>query len=230
MNRPCIIAASRPWYKGIEQRLADKLERPFILVQEKDALEASWLAQINPEYLFCLHWSWMIPKAIWEQYETIIFHMTDVPYGRGGSPLQNLISRGHSDTVLSALRCSSGLDDGPVYLKEPLSLAGSAEEIFLRAIPVMEKMIEQIINEKIQPHPQSGEIVVFKRRTREESNIANITDIQKLYDHIRMLDADGYPRAFSCRGSFRFEFSNATLHNGRLAANVNITLAETKEK
>ncbi len=56
--------------------------------------------------------------------------MTDLPYGRGGSPLQNLIQRGHTSTMLTALRCGAGLDTGDVYLKQPLSLHGSAEEIF----------------------------------------------------------------------------------------------------
>ncbi len=27
------------------------------------------------------------------KFECVCFHMTDVPYGRGGSPLQNLIIR-----------------------------------------------------------------------------------------------------------------------------------------
>jgi len=37
---------------------------------------------------------WIILKEIFENYEIILFHMTDLPYGRGGSPLQNLIVRG----------------------------------------------------------------------------------------------------------------------------------------
>ena len=58
--------------------------------------------------------------------------MTDLPYGRGGSPLQNLIIRGHRDTQLTALKCEENVDEGPVYAKTPLSLSGSAEEILAR--------------------------------------------------------------------------------------------------
>ena len=63
----------------------------------------------------------------------MIFHITDLPYGRGGSPLQNLIERGYSSTKLTALRCTADLDAGPIYSQEVLNLAGTAEEIFLRA-------------------------------------------------------------------------------------------------
>ena len=44
--------------------------------------------------------------------------MTDLPYGRGGSPLQNLIINGHKETMMSALRCVQELDAGPIYLKK----------------------------------------------------------------------------------------------------------------
>ena len=94
---------------------------------------------------------------------TVIFHMTDLPYGRGGSPLQNLIQRGCTSTMISALRCEAGLDMGDIYLKQSLSLLGSTEEIFLGADEVMEVMIEKIVREEHIAMPQEGEAVLFSR-------------------------------------------------------------------
>jgi methionyl-tRNA formyltransferase len=54
-----------------------------------------------------------------------------LPYGRGGSPLQNLIDLGHKDTFVSALKMTEELDAGAIYLKKPLSLEGLAEEIYM---------------------------------------------------------------------------------------------------
>ena len=45
--------------------------------------------------------------------------MTDLPYGRGGSPLQNLIKKNHKSTMLSAIECQDNLDSGDIYLKNP---------------------------------------------------------------------------------------------------------------
>lgn len=59
--------------------------------------------------------------------------MTDVPYGRGGSPLQNLILAGHADTQLTALKMVEEMDAGPVYAKRPLSLEGKAQDIYEKA-------------------------------------------------------------------------------------------------
>ena len=149
--------------------------------------------------------------------------MTDLPYGRGGSPLQNLIMRGHTETVISALKVEEGIDTGPIYLKKSLSLAGTAEEIFLRAGQIILKMIEEIIKNKIIPVTQEGEVTVFTRRTPNESNIQNIADMETLYNHIRMLDAETYPKAFIETNFLKFEFSRASLKIDGIIADVKIT-------
>ena len=67
--------------------------------------------------------------------------MTDLPYGRGGSPLQNLIIRGGKTTKLFAFRMTEEFDARPNYLKRNLSLEGTAREIFIRANYLSAKMI-----------------------------------------------------------------------------------------
>jgi methionyl-tRNA formyltransferase len=135
--------------------------------------------------------------------------MTDLPYGRGGSPLQNLIVRGHTETKISALRVVKELDAGSIYLKKDLSLSGSADEIFNRANTAIEGMISEIISKNIEPKPQEGEIVKFKRRKPEDGNIGELEDLEKAFDYIRMLDAEGYPHAFIETANLKFEFTNA---------------------
>lgn len=175
-------------------------------------------------YFFFLHWSQKVPQQILDACECVCFHMTDVPYGRGGSPLQNLIARGHRETVLTALRMTAAFDAGPVYFKTPLSLeGGTAEEIYQRASHLSCQMALRIATEEPTPVPQSGEPVAFKRRTPEQSRIAvEIPSIETLFDHIRMLDAEGYPRAFLDHGALRFEFSRAALYDDYILADVRI--------
>ena len=137
--------------------------------------------------------------------------MTDLPFGRGGTPLQNLIKLGLKSTKLSAIQCTREIDAGPVYLKKHLSLDGSASEIFLRAEKLFPDMIESIVLGDISPIEQEGEIVTFKRRTPEMSRLASNEDLVEIFDSIRMVDAEGYPRAFILWGDYRIEFSNAAL-------------------
>ena len=188
-----------------------------------DEFSAALASDFAPKYLFFLHWSRKVPREIIENFECVCFHMTDVPYGRGGSPLQNLIVRGHRETMLTALRMSNEFDAGPVYLKERLSLEGNAEEIYLRAARLSGKMIERFTRERLEPKLQQGEVVNFKRRKPEESEIGSATSLQEIHDWIRMLDADGYPHAFLNCAGFRFEFTRSALYDGRIVADVKIT-------
>ena len=180
---------------------------------------------VNPSYIFLLHWSWKVPAAIVDGYECVGFHMTDLPYGRGGSPLQNLILRGHRDTVLTAFRLVEAMDAGPVYLKAPLSLDGRAEDIYLRASMLAVDLIERIIAERPLPQPQQGEVFEFVRRNPAESRLPDNATSEQLYDFIRMLDADGYPRAFVEGAGWRCEFSSARLEGGTVRADARLSPA-----
>jgi len=222
--RPILLLSNRQWNNKLADRLSSSLLRRVELISDPQAFEYDVIQILNPEWIFVPHWSYIIPQAIWEEWPTVIFHMTDLPYGRGGSPLQNLIQRGHSSTMLSALRCGSELDGGDIFLKKPLSLHGSAEEIFLRADGLIEQMIGQILCENPSASPQQGEPVVFRRRTPAESDLANCPkgDQSAWYDQIRMLDAESYPHAFLEAHGMRLEFRRVSQRSDGLHADVRI--------
>jgi methionyl-tRNA formyltransferase len=223
-----LVAGCKSWHRRALNEVLSKLAGKWHYVGEREQLSLEKVRKLRPRYAFFLHWSWKVPVEVLNEVECVCFHMTDVPYGRGGSPLQNLIVSGHRDTKLTALRMTSELDAGPVYLKRNLSLEGSAEEIYLRACTLSADMIKQIVRDEIQPLPQTGEPVNFRRRKAEESEITKLDSLEQFHDFIRMLDAEGYPRAFLSHAGYRFEFSRSALYDGRIVADVQITV-EPKE-
>ncbi|PPT06809.1 Methionyl-tRNA formyltransferase-like protein 2 [Geitlerinema sp. FC II] len=225
-NDPCVIASHRPWNRNVADRLQENLDLEFILISDPDVLTFDYLQKIQPQYIFFPHWSYRIPESIFTNFECIIFHMTDLPFGRGGSPLQNLIARGIYETKITALRCIQELDAGDIYLKKPLSLYGSAEEIFIRASETIEEMIAEIIENQYTPIPQEGEPEIFKRRKPQQSNLQGSLSLKEVFDRIRMLDAEGYPHAFIQVGSLRFEFTRASLKTDSVLADVKITIVD----
>ncbi len=218
-----VIASPHLRHDALVESLANKLGVEILRVRERESLELLRLSKFHPRYIFFPHWSWIIPEEIYQNFECVIFHMTDLPYGRGGSPLQNLIVRGYKETKLSAIRCVKTLDAGPIYMKRPLSLSGNAEEVLLRAAKVTEEMIECIILEQPIPIEQTGEPTEFRRRLPKDGDLAGLAELEKIYDFIRMLDADGYPSAFIENDYFKFEFSGATLNAEDIVAKVKIT-------
>jgi methionyl-tRNA formyltransferase len=218
-----LVLGCKPWNRRAFDAELARLPGEWAYIGAPEGLAAEAVQQLAPRYIFVLHWSWKVPPEIYENFECVCFHMTDVPFGRGGSPLQNLIARGHRETRLTALRMVHEFDAGPVYLKEPLTLEGSAEEIYLRATALAVRMVQRMVREQPVPAAQQGEVVTFKRRKPEESAIAAPESLTALYDFIRMLDADGYPHAFLDHSGFRFEFTRAALYDGRIVADVKIT-------
>ena len=84
-------------------------------------------------------------------------------------------------------------------------------------------MILEIIKSNLTPSKQIGQPYNFKRRTPEMSNIIDLKKLDEIYDYIRMLDAEGYPKAFFETKFFKFEFDGASLSpDGKVLANVKI--------
>jgi methionyl-tRNA formyltransferase len=218
-----IIACNRPWCSEMSARLEEQTGGGFHFIGEKENLTLDVCEEYKPTFLFFPHWSDIIPEVIHSSFECVVFHMTDLPYGRGGSPLQNLILTGHKETKLSALRCVAELDAGPIYLKEPLSLLGSAEEIYIRANRLIEKMILQIIRERPEPQIQQGTITTFKRRNPKQGDWSNAVSLDEVFEQIRMLDAEGYPPAFVQVGPYKLEFTRASQKTNYVIADVKIS-------
>lgn len=226
-----IVATIRPWNIRMYNERLCRLSGKWHLITTPQQLTITFLESLTPRYIFFPHWPHKVPLEIISKYECICFHETDVPYGRGGSPLQNLIALGHRETKISALRMVEELDAGPFYLKRSLSLEGLAEEIFIRASKTIAAMIEEIILMHPSPLPQQGDPIIFKRRTPQQSEVLEeIDSLDRLFDHIRMLDAEDYPRAVLKHGSFCYEFSRPALKTGCITADVKITCLTKRER
>ena len=225
MERPVyVVATIKPWNIQIYNEVIKTYPGKWHLITEPQDLTADKIRTLGPKYIFFPHWSHIVPDEILNLSECVCFHETDLPYGRGGSPLQNLIAHGHRETVVTALKMTNEIDAGPIYVKRPLSLEGLAEEIFIRASRIVAEMISLIITENPEPKEQLGEPTIFSRRTPAESKIPIETnELLKLFDHIRMLDANGYPKAYFDFGVFRCEISRPALKSENILADIRIT-------
>ena len=137
-----LVVTIKDWNIEEYKEYSNKFKGEWHLITNKEELTLGNLKRINPEYIFFPHWSWMVPQEIVDNFECVCFHMTDLPYGRGGSPLQNLIIKGCKETKITALKMTQELDAGGIYRKTHLSLHGSAQEIFVRASKKISKLNE----------------------------------------------------------------------------------------
>lgn len=213
-----LVCSVKPWHWKQFEIYSRKIPGKWTLIKKPGDLTAARLKRLRPKYVFFPHWSWHVPNEIAQNYECICFHSSDVPYGRGGSPIQNLIARGHVSTKVSALRMVEEMDAGPVYLKQSLSLKGSAQKIYERSAVVIGKMIGEITVRNPAPRVQHGKAVVFKRRTQAQNTLPLKGSLREVYNHIRMLDAETYPHSFIQLGNFVVELTKAKIEKNSVVA------------
>lgn len=227
--RNIVIATIKEWNISNYFKLKDKYKDMynFHLLTNDEEFNYESLQKLNPKYIFLPHWSSIISNDIYTNFKCIVFHMTDLPFGRGGSPLQNLIQNGVYETKISAVKVEKGIDSGDIYIKEDFDISkGSAQEIFINASSIVfNKMIPRFLKEELTPKKQIGEVTTFKRRKKEESVITelNAKSLSSMYNFIRMLDAQGYPRAFIELGNIKITFSQVSKENNKLVGKFEVT-------
>jgi len=217
-----IIITKRKWDLNNFKKLKKNI---FVL----DRVNIIKIKRINPKIIFFIHWSKFINKSIFEKYLCIQFHSSNLPKGRGGSPIQNQIMLNIKKTKISAFKVSERLDSGPICIQGDLSLQGNALDILSKMEAKSVQMIKKIIKTKnLKFKKQKGKPSFFKRRKPSESkiNAYKTKTINELYDFLRMLDAPGYPKAFIKLNKFKFSFNSIKINKNKINAKVEITKNE----
>ena len=190
----------------------------------KYKINLSDIKKVKPDRIFFVHWSKIIDKKIFLNYECIQFHSSNLPRFKGGSPIQNQIIRNINKTKLSAFRVNENIDSGDICFNRNMSLTGKASEIYKRIENIAFKEIKKsLLKPKLKYRKQIGSSSYFKRRSPKLSKIPlYVKKINKIYDFIRMLDADGYPKSFLELNNFKVELFNAIKKKNKIYGNFEI--------
>jgi len=214
-----IICNSKNWFRLNEHVLKNN---DILLIPNKKSLSLEVVAKFEPDFIFFPHWNWIVEKEIIDNFRCIAFHTAPLPFGRGGSPIQNLISKGFKYTPVCALKMTKEIDGGPIYDKEEISLEGSLSEIFVRLNNATNSIIERLICNLPVPKEQTGKIFNFKRMSPEDNEILSNYSFEKIYDIIRMVDDPSYPCAYLNLEHVKIEFSEIEKDNDTLICNIRI--------
>ena len=217
-----IIATIKDWNINEYRKSKFYKKKNWHLLTNPKKLTFKYIKSINPKYIFFPHWSFKVPDEIIKNYECICFHTAPLPFGRGGSPIQNLILRGFLTSPVCALKMTDTIDGGPIYLKRNVSLKGNLSEIFNRISNVINTMIKHLIKKKVIPKKQRGKIYYFERLNYKEGLLKQDLSLSKIYDKIRMLDSDQYPKAFIDLKNIKIELTNASFKKGIIKCDAKI--------
>jgi methionyl-tRNA formyltransferase len=212
----CIfVSKDNMWSNLVFEDLRRQKNVNWLRVSSKKDLNPA--LDVNPDWIFFFHWSYIVSENVWKNFNCVTFHTSNLPYDRGGSPIQNQILKGVKNSIVNAIKMSGDVDAGPIYCSKPVTLQGSLTDIWLAIADQTKILIRDCIVNDLKPTPQeASDINSNKRRKTSSIPVNSLSEIIEFYDHIRMLDAEGYPNASIKLGNFLIEFSRASIKDKKI--------------
>jgi methionyl-tRNA formyltransferase len=219
----CIFASKdNLWSNNLFSSLKAQKNINWLRAKDKSDLSIH-LDNVRPDWIFFFHWSSIVQKSILENLRCVTIHTSNLPHGRGGSPIQNQILEGVVSSRINAIKMSPVLDGGPIYCSLPVTLQGSLTDIWLAISHQAENLIEKCIKENLVPTDQDlSSSTLTKRRKTSQIPILDINNIITLHDYVRMLDAEGYPKSQFNIGKFSIELSRSSIEGDSILCDARI--------
>ncbi len=154
------------------------------------------------DILFLISCTEIIKTEIRKKFKhTLVIHESDLPQGRGWSPLVWQIINGSNKIPISLLDAEDKVDSGDIWKKEFVKLEGHevADEINAKVFPIKLKLMDFVIQNmnSIKKTPQAGEPSYFPRRKPGDSELDVNKTIKEQFDLMRTADNERYPCFFN---------------------------------
>ena len=218
------VLCSTPEYYSYRlfNRLFNKYNKTWLLITDKDCFNNN-IMKILPIQCYFLHWPYIIPNNIYNNIECINFHTSNLPYGRGGSPLQNqIIENIYLSHIYSLRVCENGIDKGPYYNKQQISLQGNIFDIFLLISNMAFEMICDIIDNNISPTHLNDDYNNHIYKRIKNNKLVTGLELNKIYDQIRMRDFKYYEKTYIEIDNVKISFSRAYFDGDKIICDAEI--------
>jgi|TARA_R110002110_G_scaffold138452_3_gene324332 methionyl-tRNA formyltransferase len=189
-----IVYGYRDWAVEIFKNI-DSKDKYLVTNLDYDIID-----KIKPSLVFFIGWSSIIPENIINNHTCICLHPSPLPKYRGGSPIQNQLLNGETDSAVTLFVMDKGIDTGDILFQSPISLDGSLNDIFNRIVKRGIEGINHIIGNDMQRIEQDeSQSSFFNRKTPSDSEIKIsdflLHDSKYFHNKIRGLN-DPYPNAY----------------------------------
>lgn len=157
-------------------------------------------------FLFLISCHQLVRKEVRDLYRhTLVIHASDLPRGRGWSPMAWEVLGGAKEITVSMLAAEDGVDSGPVWQKRRFAVDGTEllDELNTRLFDTELELMDWALDncDTASPVPQEGEPSTWPRRTPADSEIDPARPLSESFDTIRIADPVRFPAFFSYRGA-----------------------------
>lgn len=135
---------------------------------------------------------------------SLVIHASDLPKGRGWSPMAWEVLEGADRIAVSLLKAEDGVDSGDIWQKRSFELDGTEllEELNAKLFDVELQLMDWALEncDQTVPEPQIGDPFTWPRRRPTDSKIDPERPLTESFDTIRIADPDRFPAYFEHRG------------------------------
>lgn len=157
------------------------------------------------DFLFLISCHQIIGADVRANYRhTLVIHASDLPKGRGWSPMAWEVLAGADRITVSLLNAEDGVDSGDIWQKRRFALDGTElldelnGKLFDAELELMDWALDHC--DSAEPVSQSGEATMWPRRKPSDSEIDPAKPLADSFDAIRIADPDRFPAFFTHRG------------------------------
>lgn len=158
------------------------------------------------DILFLISCSRIVKEEVRNRYRhSLVVHASNLPGGRGWSPLVWQVLEGRSEIAVTLLEATEPVDSGDIWAKHWLKFEGHElldeinSALFDAELKLMDFAMAQC--HAIRPKPQDNRKASwYPRRRPEDSKIDPMAPLASQFDLLRVADPDRYPAYFELRG------------------------------
>lgn len=161
------------------------------------------------DVLFALHYPRLINKKILAKNKhNIVIHGSDLPKGRGRSPIHHQVEEGKNDIILTMAEIGNHIDDGDIYYKDTLRLEGHEllQEIrrktLKKEIELVNDFLFNYLGNRLFRHSQKtmSSPSYYTKRTTQNQQLDVDKTIKEQFNKMRVADNNKYPLWFRYKG------------------------------
>lgn len=158
------------------------------------------------DILFLVSCSEIVDAKMRSRYKhSLVLHGSDLPEGRGWSPVVWQVIEGRTTITVSLLEAADQVDSGDIWAKTTFELAGNelADEINEKLFDAELELIDYAVSNigLIRPSAQdAARASYYRKRSPEDSRINPELSIAEQFDLMRVADPERFPSHFDYRG------------------------------